>query len=1041
MSLNQEQQRAVAARNTNILVSASAGAGKTKVLIERLMSLITQDKVEVSEILAMTFTEAAAAEMKKRLAASLSSTYEQTKDPFLKAQLANLESANISTIHGFCLRILKEYYYMIDLPKKRVNHPLDEQQASMLKTNALESVLAYAYQQPWFPSFVEVFSDRPESLGTLEASINQYANVVNAKADPQAYIKHCMDYYKPIDTIAQLPKDIQHYFFQGIELELDVLIDALTQVEFEYSDESNLVKEERYQKAKAAILARDYESYRAVLKATVQLKSPAKTKSAYYTTIAEVEDRLLQQAFSEKEYVSFHNANVEVMHHFIELTQMFLAHYEKEKQEYECIDFSDMEHYAIAILQAKGGHVANLLKQQFKTIMVDEFQDSNDVQDTLIKLIAKEDNVFRVGDIKQSIYGFRNASPEIMKGFIDTPDAKNEVIFFKYNYRSKESIVEFTNQYFKALMNIEGLSSSYESDDVVSVGRDQQKENNVPVQIHIIDKNLKKSDAWAETPNDLTTSYIANQILKIKAEKGYAFKDFAILVRGNAKMKSINEELSELGIPCFYANAEDFYKNVSITSVISFVKALVNMHDDHNFIALCTSCFYQIPANDLAKAKLEKAEDSSYATYFENDERLASFYELREHIYKQPVSKVMKSIYDINDFYMSYTTLQDKANLDLLYEIVCQKEQEEAMGIQGFLRYIEQVQNLKVPEAFPLGEGDDVVRLMTIHKSKGLEFKVVFLVSSQNKNAQSNFLATDDELGIAVDYVDAKNYQIYNDISKIAIKNKQYLNSLEEELRVLYVAITRAECEMHVVGTGNETEILDANFQNFYNTKGFIWWMRMGLHDVDASLYHIEYVDEVWTNQTQETKKMEYTQTYYDKQASEVVFASPSDSETFVQKPQPFSLQEDVGFERGSNLHRMVEVLPNTTWDDALLTQVANAEAITLHAHDMQVLQKLQNEQLYQQASSFHEVYHEFAFMVKDDQEIMHGYMDYLAIDETDVIMIDFKSDRGVDEQVLYTRYHQQIKAYQKALHILYPTKNIQTYIYAFELAKMILIK
>ncbi len=1038
MSLNKEQLRAIAARDTNILVSASAGAGKTKVLIERLMSLIVDDKVEVSEILAMTFTEAAAAEMKKRLTKALAEAYAKTNDPFLKQQLANLESANISTIHGFCLRILKEYYYMIDLPKKRVNHPLDEQQASMLKAQALNDVFAYAYNQPWFASFVDVFSDRPETLGSLEDAIFTFANVVNAKANPETYIEQCRASYEKIDNIVQLPSMIQDYFFYGITLELDLLIDALKRVEYEFEDDSNLLKQTRYEEAKAAIEVRDYELYRKILQATVQVKSPAKTKSGYYTTIAEAEGRLLAQAFSEKEFVLFHNENVDVMHHFIDLTKMFLANYAQAKVEHECIDFSDMEHYAIDILQAKEHHVAALLRNQFQTIMVDEFQDSNDVQDTLIKLIAKTDNVFRVGDIKQSIYGFRNASPEIMKGFIDTPDAKNEVIFFKYNYRSKESIVEFTNQYFQALMNIEGLSSSYESDDVVSVGRPEQKEGNVPVQLHVIDKNLKKSDDWIEKPKDLTTSYIANQILKIKAEKGYAFKDFAILVRGNAKMKSINEELGEIGIPCFYANAEDFYKNVSITSVLSFLKALVNMHDDHQFLALCTSCFYQIPANDLAYAKLHKDTDMSYAQYFMKDARLSSFYDLREQLYKQPLSKTMKTIYETHDFYMTYTSLQDKANLDLLYELVCQKENEEAMGVQGFLRYIEQIQNLKVPEAFPLGEGDDVVRLMTIHKSKGLEFKVVFLVSSESKNSKSSFLASDDELGIAIDYVDTKNYQVYNDISKLAIKNKQYISSLEEELRVLYVAITRAECEMHVVGTGKETQILEANFQNFYNTKGFLWWMRMGLDDVDSSLYQIHYVDATWENKKQTQKSVHYQPKLYNKQTSEVLFASPSDSEVFVQKPQPFSLQEDVGFERGTNLHHMVEVLPDETWSQELLEKVAVQEAIQLTSHDIHVLQQLQAEPLYQKANNFDQVYHEFAFMVKDEQGIMHGYMDYLAVNDTQVIMIDYKSDRGIDEQVLYTRYHQQILAYQKALHVLYPKKQIETYIYSFELAKLI---
>ncbi|MDF9824269.1 ATP-dependent helicase/nuclease subunit A [Breznakia sp. PF5-3] len=1035
---NEAQERAIYTKDKNILISASAGAGKTTVLIARLMHLIKDDHIGVDQILAMTFSEAAAAEMKKRLAKALhESLHENDDSTFIQKQLANLDSANISTIHGFCLTIIKEYYYMVDLDKKRIQNPMEETQASYLKNKALKKALEEAYRNPSFYSFASSFTSRPESSGSLDDELVSLANLANSKADPYAFLVACRNAYHSLSSIKDVDENILHYFIDAFRIPTNLLLDLVVKTIYDLNDDSLIEKKHNYEQAMEALNHNDYEMYRLYFMNGMKVKLPAATKSAYIAEITAKEKSILKVLFDEKTFLEQHNALVDDVHFFIDITEQYLKEYEQLKIDEGVIDFDDMEQYAIKILKADNGYVASLYREKFASIMVDEFQDSNDVQDELVKLISRSNNVFRVGDIKQSIYGFRHALPSIMRNLMIHKSEADELIFLSHNYRSTKAIVDFNNLLFERLMNLDGLTSSYLEADHVSIGSERQEQVAFPITMHVLNKKTIDPDG-EYTSADLKASYLANQIQKL-VKDGYKYQDIVVLVRSNAKMIEIKDALDEVNIPCFYNKKQGFYDSKSVQTVLSYLKALVNPYDDLHFVSILTSEIYQKDVTYLASARLEKQEEA-FAAYLKDDQSLATFYDLKEHLYEYKLSEILTQIYDINNFYMEYTTSQEKANLDMLYEIVCDYEKQEAVSINGFLNYLSNQQDVEVGEAMPIGANDDVVRIMSIHKSKGLQFKVVFLYSSSSFSSvgSDGVMNFDEELKVSMKYLDKELLVRYPTITSIALKQKQLQEYLEEEQRLLYVATTRSQEVLHIIDVGDDSEVVEYSINEFYKLHGYTGWIRKAFALEPSPLFVYEHVNEMWENEVLEEHESTYTFHSYDRHTTSYELISPSDTELRIERPAAFSIDEDLGFERGTNLHRMVEYLPNSEWNTDIIKRVAKEQKIELNNHDQEVLQSLSNNAVFKYALSFHDIYHEYAFSVKKEQKIAHGYMDFLAVQDDRVIMVDFKSDRGVNEAVLKDRYQLQILEYREALCQLYPKKTIKTYIYSFELQTMI---
>lgn len=1064
---NKQQLAAIETKEKNILVSASAGSGKTTVLVARLMDLVLKDHIAIDEILAMTFTEAAANEMKKRLAKELQIAWTNSSDEqekaFLSRQLSSLSNAYISTIHSFCLSIIQKYYYMIGLDHERVNSIMDNGAMSLYQGQALKKALQLQYQkqEETFLTLCQMFSSRPEDTQSLHAMIMQLATLASSKPDPDAWLNSLHDAYSDIRHLEDLPQDIYHHFFEYLYVEEQRYEEALHHMDdiyrLKYPKEAKKIavletKLRALSTLKQPLEDKDYESYRTALIAIchgIVPTSPDKEDKEYARVrkqINDLEDRTLALLFREETFIKDLEKLNPIIKKLVEITKDYRRNYEHIKEKNKQIDFDDMEHFALAILDVNDHAVAQIYRSTFKQIMVDEFQDSNDVQNALVMRICTENNVFRVGDIKQSIYGFRHAKPQLMKGLIDQKGIHDEVIYLSNNYRSKEMIVEFNNELFKRLMNMDGFDCSYSEQDDVATGIPAQKEDNVPICFHTIFHNeIKEANDLILSKNDLKASYIANQILEIKEKEQRKWKDFVVLVRGNARKDDMKSIFDELNIPYFIDIKYGFYQSNAVQIMLSALESLYSPHENIPFVATMLSPLFMRTNEELAWIKLQKEKTTSYYAWYQEHpfDGFEVFEELRKQRNVLRLSEMLNALYEINSYYSLHTTIQEKTNLDLLYEKAIQFEEENACGIPSFLSRIAQIKDAQTAEAIPIGSDANVVRVMSIHQSKGLQFPVVFLWSTDRMTPIEfkEFCIADADLGIAMKAMDLPERYVRTTIPRIAMEHKKDKEELEEEMRILYVATTRAQQQMHIVDCIQSLEDYKKplTMSGVYDRGGYTSWILQSFLTHPSPLFTIKEIHQFWNNIPVEKQYQQHQAIPIYNKADTVwklSSATTLKSEDTLPKFQPKS---KAGMSYGNKMHKMIEFLSTPPWSIEHIQACASELQISLKDYDYQCLCDLGNLAFYQ-SLYLKEHHHELAFMVKKDHEILHGFMDFVAIDDKETIIVDFKTDRLEDTISFIEEYKSQLIAYQEAMQILYPQKSCSTYIYSSHLHQMIKI-
>lgn len=1028
---SEEQRKAIYTHDKNIIISASAGAGKTMVLIGRLMHLIEDLHYDIDEILAMTFSEAAANEMKKRLTKNLQeSLVKNPDDEFLYQQLAKVNDANISTIHGFCLQVLKEYYYVIGLDKERLNNPLSDSVCQSLKLQALDDTLADYYNHEGFADLTEMLDKQVYGNENLKQAIMDLAELANSQSDPQKFLQACVDDYYNVSNLKELPLAIYNNFKQYFITKIELYIAELTKYHEEY--EKDIDQKLAYLQDGLAVIDNDYDHFVELVKAAITTQAIVKSKAK---VASDLQDELLSYLFSSDEFIKFHNALVKPVHLLVEITKKYLLRYDELKVLNHGIDFNDMEHLAMEIMQANNQYVAKLYRQRFKTIMVDEFQDTNNSQNDLVNLISRGNNVFRVGDIKQSIYGFRHALPAIMENLVYHPKEQDEVVFLSSNYRSGANIVNFNNLLFDHLMNIDGIDATYGEKDCVNCGSSKQELITYPTKMHLLD--VKAINEGFEKPlkkDQIKAEYIAKLIQNF-INDGYNYSDIAILIRSNDVMYDIKKVLDNYHIPCFFTNRKGLYRNRGIEEVISFLNCLVNPYDDLNMVAMLTSRFFMVSYDELASKHLADPEAKYYSLY-EGSDLLKPFDELYRKVNELSISDVVNEILKINHFYYELIDNQTRANIDTLYAKICDFEKDEDLSLASLVEHLSVEASFNNGEAMSFGSNDDVVNIMSIHASKGLEYKVVIIYEKNHlKTSKFGNYYFDSDTKVALNYVDNDiEYPTVEMIGDRFLANKE---RLEEELRLLYVATTRAEEQMHIVceldGEANEYNLI-----TYLNAKGYSSWIRDALRFSDPNLYIEEIVEDFeFARDVDESKKQVELPTTYAYQIENSEYISPSALKLINQDVKPLSEVSYVGSERGTRLHKMVEILPNSEWDLALLEKVNETYELKLNSYDLKLLMNLNNNDMFKNYR-LRTVYKEMPFIYQDKHNVVNGYMDYVAINEKEVVMIDFKSDGLVDLNELKDKYQSQIKLYQKALKAMYPDREIHTLLYSFKLADFI---
>ena len=1027
---NPQQQLAIDELDKNIIVSASAGAGKTTVLIARLMKRILQDKVHIQEICALTFTDAAAQEMKTRLLKEMHEEFQNNKSEFLEEQIALVETAEISTIHSYCLSLIKNFGYIIGINPSRSENILDDAQVKLLKKEAFDSVLKNWLETRYQDSFdlVEYFSPNPIDTYSFESAVYEAGIWLRGRKNPDKVIEEILSTYNA-PSFEDWPDSFKDIFFikyeEIVSQSLFHLSNVIDIVERDAKETTKAYKNNAVLRNKSDLLSqihiklknRDISFYDDILSA-FDFSLPAVRGSEDFKEARDPLTKIAEETISLyrplEEQFTMMNRLVTTITNFIDFTRDYLSEYQKLKESDNVLDFDDFEHYALELLKANNFAISKELQNHYKEIMIDEFQDTNEIQDEIIRLISNGKNLFRVGDIKQSIYRFRGAKPQIMKDLMQDEDHQN--LYLSYNYRSKEPIVMFNNIVFDRLMNLSNYSEYTENDHVLC-GLDSQKEGGNPVELHLFER--QSEDGYERNPNQQRAAHIAQEIIKHHKE-GYKFKDMTVLVRGHAQKPYLKRAFEDANIPHYISERVGFFNSEIVASVLDFLRYSLS-GNEYYLANLLLSPFYSLNEDNLASIKLIGDDNFRKQLEIYDKKLFKDIHDMLDSWKSKDIVSILQEIFTLNNAYNEKLSLQDKTNLDFLLEKALLFQDTSTPSVQGFLLFFAALDDDQSSEASHLSVDDDLVEVMTVHQSKGLQFPLVFYWGSGSLRVRdhSSTLVFDDNLGLGLNTLILPYRLSTKTLVRELIEYKQTHEELEEMLRLLYVALTRPQEKLIVVDVHSSFEKHDLNKHLLLNYKRQVdlLFASSSANTTQVIIRDAEDIDTeflekeiVWGSAPQfETLKL----------------SIPKSSGDFPMSGFDLNPQSKWAMEFGTTLHDAIEVLPHILWDSE-----------SLASYDLPIRTRLFNynhHKFTQELYHFPTIEHELPFLVKEDGDIINGIIDFVAMNEEEIVIVDFKSD-NTSQEVLFERYSKQLLRYKNALEAIYPERNISVYIYSFHL-------
>lgn len=896
VSWTTEQQQVIDLRNRNILVSAAAGSGKTAVLVERIVKIITDKNhpVDIDHLLIVTFTNAAAAEMRERIGNAIEKALdEQPGNEHLLRQLTLIHNAQITTIDSFCLYVVRNHFHEIDLePNFRIG---DEGELKLLREDVLGRVLEQNYEES-----SEAFSDFVEGYasGRTDAALNemilQLYEFSRSYPWPEKWLDSFVGAYR-IETreeldraewLAPLTENICFVLKDCEQLLKQAL--AITQQDdgpdmYEKAVQSDLEKYEGLSRLTSfcelsgalsdikydrLASSRGFEGDPDKLELVKSLREQAK----------DVVKKLCRQYFfcSPEMMIEQLERTEPMLEEVVRLTKQFADEFAAAKRRKNLVDFHDVEHFALQILvdeeTEKAKKTAEEFRDTFEEIMIDEYQDSNEVQETLLRSISREErgenNIFMVGDVKQSIYRFRLARPELFMKKYDSyslEESTTQRIDLHKNFRSREEVLTCTNDIFYKIMVRSLGNVEYDAEAALYPGASYPVSADFTPEILLADSNDELlEDTELSDKKTLEAKIVAEEIRHLmktqpvtnKATgelRAARYSDIVILLRSlSGWADSLVEVLNGNGIPAHTVSSTGYFSTVEVQTVLSMLRLLDNPRQDIPMAAVLRSPMAGLTDEELAVLRLEDGSVPFHEAVLELAEglyeedgqkeisdseadrkqgrnadektenhieitahrKLLKFYkkykQLRQLVPDTPIHELIEIILRETGYghYVAAMPAGNRrtANLNMLLEKAAAYEKTSYKGLFHFVRYIDELQKYDVDfgEADMVGENEDVVRIMSIHKSKGLEFPIV-IVSGMGKNFNKqdtrSKMVLHPELGIGLDYMDGKKRIKSPTIAKKAIAKQIDLENLGEELRVLYVALTRAKEKLILTGT------------------------------------------------------------------------------------------------------------------------------------------------------------------------------------------------------------------------------------------------
>ena len=915
-----EQKQAIEEKNSNILVAAAAGSGKTAVLVERIINRILNDKIDIDKLLVVTFTNAAASEMRERI---LDAIYKKIEEDSLNLELQRqitlLNKASICTIHSFCLDVIRNNFYEINIsPNFRIG---DTAEIELLKQETLDDLFEKKYfeEDEDFLKLVDTYTgyrgDEP-----LKELVMEIYKFIQSSPFPRKWLEEKVEEFNIKDLSLDFAKTKWgKLILEEYEKNIEETILGLKNVKQDLDSNPELEKFSqviRLDLENLELLKANLDSWDKVYELSQRFsftKWPVdrKIQSSIKDEAKEKRDKINKKfkgikdkifIYTSKEAIQDLQEVYEILKLLKKVVLEFEETYGKVKLERNVIDFNDIEHLALKILlkEEEGKYVptevAKKYKDKFEEIAIDEYQDSNMVQEYILTSISKGNNIFMVGDVKQSIYKFRQAMPELFLGKYEKYKLKKDktenddlkIQLFK-NFRSRENILSTSNLVFQEIMSKKLGDVEYNEDEYLNLGANYPDIENVDfagkTEIDVI--NLNKNQIEEETEDTENNERIEDSILEAKyvakkiqelinsnyyvfdKKQGYrkiTYKDIVVLLRSTATLAPIYEkEIADLGMPVFSDTSSEYLNSVEIQTIISVLKIIDNPMQDIPLVTVMRSMIGGFTDNDLIEIRLTDKNCNFYESILKAQvqvseelrikinnflEKIENWREANEYL---NLDELIWKIYLDTGYYNFVGLMQNgklrQANLKMLFERAKQYESASFKGLFNFINFIDKLKlsSGDLGSAKIIGENEDVIRIMSIHKSKGLEFPVVFLSSTGKKfNMQdlNKKVLLHQNIGLGPTYTNYENKIEYPTLAKEAIKIVTKREVLAEEMRVLYVALTRAKEKLVITGIEKdvndsidskqkELEIYKDNIENKMNPnlvgkyKSYIDWIEL----------------------------------------------------------------------------------------------------------------------------------------------------------------------------------------------------------------------
>lgn len=886
-----EQIQAIYSSGQNILVSASAGSGKTFVMAERILDQLARG-VEIRQLFISTFTVKAATELKERLEKKISQQIQETQDVELKKhlsrQLADLPNAAIGTMDSFTQKFLTKHGYLLDLaPNFRILE--NESEQLLLKNEVFRQVFEKHYQskeQEHFSQLVKNFAGRSKDARGLRKQVYMIYDFLQSTSNPQAWLEESFlkgfekaDFTVAKEKLAEEIKerlwDLESFFRyhlenDGKEFGKAAYLESVQQVLDEIgalTTESNFnqcqeVLDRIVNNIGNGLVNRNRNADLKILREAYNEERKAKFKK-----LNSLQNEITLLKFQEE----YHQESWDLAKTFQVFMRDFVDAYRQRKREENAFEFADISHYTIEILE-NFPQVRQEYQERFHEVMVDEYQDTNHIQERMLELLSNGHNRFMVGDIKQSIYRFRQADPQIFneKFHSFAQDGKEgQLILLKENFRSSSEVLDATNDVFKHLMDEEVGEISYDGMHQLVFGNtDLQPDSENKAEVLLYDKDVDGDSKEEEefSTNKLTGEMrmVLKEIIHLHNDKGVPFKDMALLTASRSRNDQILLALSEYGIPVKTDGAQaNYLQSLEVQVMLDTLRVIHNPLQDFALVALMKSPMFNFDEDELARLALQKSEDKVQENFYEKLVNAQAKTSLHKDLIKSELHKKLEffmetvhswrlyskthSLYDLiwkiysDRFYYDYVGALPngqarQANLYALALRADQFEKSNYKGLSRFIRMIDQVLEAQHDLAnVSVAPPKDAVELMSIHKSKGLEFPYVFILNIDqkfNKKDTMSEVILSRTNGIGLNYVarvatNAKEEYVPSTI-KLSIPSLTYtqneeelqLASYSELMRLLYVAMTRAEKKLYLVGKGSREKLESKEYPT--NGKGLL---------------------------------------------------------------------------------------------------------------------------------------------------------------------------------------------------------------------------